>query len=346
MENLQIRSISLKIKKDKEKLEKLLSKQQLQLDKFIEKTIGIFDEEQLVATGSISANTLRCLAIEDNYKGTSIINTLVSELINIQYQKGVTHLFIYTKYDSYKSFEYLGFKKIIDVDKKIVLMENKVDGIHEYIKEISRFKKTGKVISAIVVNCNPFTLGHQYLIEKASKESDYVHVFVVWEDKSTFPSEVRYRLIKEGTKHLKNVIIHKGKNYIISSATFPTYFIKDNKEVVYMHAKLDIEIFSEFIAPALEINRRYVGEENYCEVTRKYNQVMKELLPKRGIEVIEMKRREEDGDIVTASKVRESLQEEDWEKIKKIVPKSTYDYLRAKETEPLINKIKNSNSRH
>lgn len=346
MYNLQIKSISLKIRSDKEKLEELLKKQGLQFDKFIEKIIGIFDGKELVATGSISGKTLRCLAVDDKYKGTNVINKLITELINLQYQRGQTHLFIYTKYDSYKSFEYMGFRKIIDVDKKVVLMENKVDGIEEYLKEITRYKKEGKVISSIVMNCNPFTLGHQYLIEKASDESDYVHVFVVWEDKSTFPSEVRYRLIKEGIKHLKNVSIHRGENYIISSATFPTYFIKDNKEVVYMHAKLDIEIFGQFIVPTLGITKRYVGEENYCEVTRKYNEVMKELLPKRGIEVIQMKRRKEDGDIISASKVRKYLEEEEWEKIKKIVPKSTYNYLRSKEAQPIINKIKKNDSRH
>ncbi|WP_461205100.1 [citrate (pro-3S)-lyase] ligase [Clostridium sp. DL1XJH146] len=346
MENLQMKSISLRIKSDKKKLDELLEKSGLKLDKFIEKTIGIYDGDRLLATGSISGNTLRCIAVDEDYKGGNIINKLISELINLQYQRGRTHLFIFTKYEAYKSFEYMGFKKISEVDEKIVLLENKQDGISNYLKEISKCNKDGKIISSIVMNCNPFTLGHQYLIEQASRESDVVHIFVVWEDKSTFPSETRYKLIKEGTKHLDNVIIHKGKNYIISNATFPTYFIKDDDEVVELHAKLDIQIFRDFIAPALKINRRYVGEENYDVVTRKYNDAMKELLPQRGIEVIEMKRKEEDEDIISASKVRRFLKEEDWEKIKKIVPESTYKYLRSKEAQPIINKIKEKDSRH
>ncbi|GAA3314234.1 hypothetical protein GCM10020331_006290 [Ectobacillus funiculus] len=85
----------------------------------------------------------------------------------------------------------------------------------------------GKIISSVIVNCNPFTLGHKYLIEKGFKKSDIVHVFVVSEKQiSFFPAEVRYKLVKEGLRHLNNIVLHKGEDYIISSATFPSYFIK------------------------------------------------------------------------------------------------------------------------
>ena len=39
---------------------------------------------------------------------------------------------------------------------------------------------------AVVMNCNPLTLGHRYLIEQALKQCDYLMIFVVQEDKSFF----------------------------------------------------------------------------------------------------------------------------------------------------------------
>ncbi|MGE5630131.1 MAG: adenylyltransferase/cytidyltransferase family protein, partial [Caulobacteraceae bacterium] len=219
-------------------------------------------------------------------------------------------------------------------------------GIASYLHSIAEFKRDGAVVSSIVVNCNPFTLGHQYLIEKAASESDILHVFVVWEDKSSFPSSVRYELVKKGTAHLSNVVVHKGKNYVISNATFPSYFLKDYDEIVETHAHLDLNIFGKYIVPALGINRRYVGEEPYCKVTKAYNTIMKNVLPQYGVKVIEIPRLENENGAISASKVREIIKQGRLDDVCALVPKTTYEYLKSPEAENIIANIMQKTSRH
>ena len=196
------------------------------------------------------------------------------------------------------------------------------------------------------MNGNPFTLGHQYLIERAAAESDVLHLFIVWEDRSSFPAEVRYELVKKGTKHLKNVVLHKGKDYIISNATFPSYFLKEEDDLVKVHALLDLEIFKNYIVPALGINKRFIGEEPYCAVTKTYNDTMKETLPSSGIAVEEIKRLSREDEIISASRVRDLIAREGLESIKNMVPETTYQFLQSQEAEPILEILRKSNSRH
>jgi [citrate (pro-3S)-lyase] ligase len=344
--NLEERIIQLNNPIERKRIKNFLKEQGLDYDHDIEYTIAFLHENKIIATGSFSGKVLKCIAVDSKYKELGLSNKVVSLLVSEEYQRGRTHLFIYTKPSNYKMFSDMGFYKIIELPEKVVLMENDPNGIKKYIDEISNLKRKGKIISSIVMNCNPFTLGHQYLIEKAASISDVLHIFVVWEDKSTFPPEVRYKLIKNGTKHISNVIVHKGKDYIISNATFPSYFIKEGKEIVKTHAFLDLKIFSEYIAPSLNINRRFVGEEPYCPVTKAYNEAMKKLLPEYGIEVVEIPRFTVKGTPVSASKVREFLKKEEFSNIQELVPKTTYDYLISNDAKPIIKKMKNSAGRH
>lgn len=320
-------------------VEEFLLKQELRFDKSIEYTVAVYDEGKMIATGSFEDRILKCIAVDDNYKGMGISNKIVSDLINEEYRRGNSHLFIYTKPRNYGIFEDLGFYKVAEVTNKVILLENNPYGIRNFIEEIKKKKVDGKVISTVVVNCNPFTLGHKFLIEKASRESDIVHVFVVWEDKSVFPSKVRYELVKEGLQHLDNVVLHKGEDYIISRATFPSYFIKKQDEMVKIHSLLDIEIFIKYIVPALGINRRYVGEEPLCPVTNVYNSTMKEILPSHEVQVIEVPRMSIGKDVTSASRVRRLIKEHKLSEVKALVPDTTYKFLSSKEAVPILAKI-------
>ena len=128
------------------------------------------------------------------------------------------------------------------------------------------------------MNANPFSLGHLYLVEKAARENDILHLFIVSEDASLVPFSVRKRLVMEGTSHIKNICYHDSGPYIISNSTFPSYFQKDHDSVIQGHALLDLTISKE-IASTLGINYRHVGEEPNSQVTNMYNQIMKEKLP-------------------------------------------------------------------
>lgn len=191
------------------------------------------------------------------------------------------------------------------------------------------------------MNCNPFTLGHLYLIEEASKQVDYLYVFVVEEDKSYFPFIDRLALIQEGVSHLSNVIVLKSGKLIISTLTFPEYFTKEAKSTPNIDCSYDLTVFGDRIAPILNIRQRFVGSEPYCKVTEQYNIQMHYILKKYGIEVIELERKylklktnEKTKCVsISASFVRELFQNSDFSTLRQLVPNVTYQYLLRKHKE-------------
>jgi [citrate (pro-3S)-lyase] ligase len=332
---------NIQLNNDEERLlvERFLEKFSLRLERDVEYTIAIVDDDRIVATGSFSDNVLKCIAVDSRYEGMGLAGMVVSRLVTEEYNRGRLHLFIYTKPENISKFHELGFHVVAEVPSKVALLENRPDGITGYVEKLKSHRVSGGFIGSIVVNCNPFTKGHKYLIEKAASECDWLHVFVVWEDRSVFPSEIRYHLVREGIKHINNVTVHKGKDYIVSNATFPTYFLKQLDDAVDIQCMLDIKIFAEHIAPALGIKKRYVGKEPYCPVTGAYNRTMKEILPGYGIEVIEVPRISLNGVVISASEVRKQLRAGNMEVVKELVPATTYDFLVSEEAIPILEKI-------
>jgi len=216
--------------------------------------------------------------------------------------------------------------KAKDFNKLDYLSDNK--DFQNYLLQLKELKKKHSFdkIGAIVVNCNPFTNGHRYLIETSSKKVDFLYVFVVEEDKSEFSFKDRLSLVKRGIKDLNNVLVLPSGKFIISNYTFPGYFMKEDVNPI-VDPSLDVEIFATFIAPSLGINTRFVGDEPYCKVTKMYNETMSELLPRFNIDFIEIKRMENDGTPISASLVRKLLNNNDFQELEKIIPKSTYAYL-------------------
>lgn len=345
MENIEVRRIFLNLPRERMEVEKFLESHGLKLEEDVEYTIGLYHKDKIIGTGSISDRVLKCIAIDQDYQGQGLSNRIVSLLIDEEFDRGNIHLFLYTKPENIAMFIDMGFYLIAALEQ-VALLENDSKGIQKYVEGLSKSKVKGELISSIVMNCNPFTLGHQYLIEKASENSDVLHVFILWEDKSLFPNDLRLKLVEEGTNHLSNVIIHKAEDYVISNSTFPTYFLKEASDIVKIQASLDLKIFGEFIAPALGINRRYIGQEPYSPTTNEYNLAMKEILPNYGIEVIEIPRLEKDNIAISASRVRELLKKEDFDGLRNIVPQTTYDYLVSDEAKQIVERIKKADSRH
>jgi len=259
--------------------------------------------------------------------------------------------FVFTKPAAVQSFLNLGFKEIERAEPVLALMEYGSGGLDAY-KAYLRAEKvpeTGRKTGAVIVNCNPFTFGHRYLIETASKECDHLYVITVEEDRSQFPFRVRFDLIKKGTADLKNVTILKGGKFVVSALTFPTYFLKTEQknQITRLQAELDVRIFARHLAPQLGITHRFVGTEDYCETTAAYNEAMSAILPQFNLQhVIINRKRLESKEIISASHVRHALKQENWEKIRQLVPPTTYDYLKSDICRPIIEKIQQSNSRH
>jgi [citrate (pro-3S)-lyase] ligase len=319
------------------KVKTFLNSVDISLDSFDKFYTMCNDGGEIIATGGIDGNVIKYVAVAHTFRGLDLTSTLLTQIIQDAYKLEISHLFVFTKIENKNIFKSLGFYEVIKTEN-IILMENIKDGVLKYVNSI---KKDGFVDenACIVMNCNPFTLGHQYLIEQASIKSKSVHIFVVKEDQSVFPYHVRIDLVKKGTNHLSNVFVHEGSDYIISSATFPSYFIKDKGQVNELHTELDVRLFASVIAKELCITKRYVGEEPLCVVTRNYNSTMLKILPEYGIEVEVIKRKENKNEAISASRVREYLEQNNLKDILEIVPESTYDFLVSEEGKSIVQKL-------
>ena len=177
----------------------------------------------------------------------------------------------------------------------------------------------------IVMNCNPFTLGHRYLIEQAAKQVERLYVMVVREDCSLFAYTERKAMVEQGVADIENVSVIDGSDYAISRATFPTYFLKRLDDAADTQMLLDLDLFRRHIAPALGATVRFVGTEPTDQLTRRYNQLMHEALK----DVREINRLEKDGNAVSASRVRKAMEEGDMNTIRQLVPPTTLPYIIA-----------------
>lgn len=195
-----------------------------------------------------------------------------------------------------------------------------------HFRNLPNRKQKGK-IGSVVMNCNPFTKGHRYLIEQACAKLDYLYVLVVEEDKSDFAFSDRIEMVKRGVEDIENVCVIPSGEYVISAKTFAQYFKKEQIENVE-DMDYDIHIFGEIVAKELGIQYRFVGEEPYDMVTAKYNRTMMNILPQHGVKVIEITRlKDDDGEIISASKVRKCISEGSTQELLKMLPASTIEYL-------------------
>lgn len=347
MSNYTIAILSPTDRRAQREVDALLAQEGIARDARLDDTIGLYDDEyRLLATGSLYGNTLRCIAVDHARQGEGLLGTLVTRLLELAAERGHHHAFLYTKPDAAKYFADLGFYEIARVRDRLVFMENRRDAFARYLASLRAWREEGRRVAAIVMNANPFTYGHQYLLERAAAENDAVRCFVVSEDISLVPFSARLALVEQGSAHLTNVTVHPSGSYIISSATFPSYFLKEEALVTETQAMLDIEIFAR-IAGAMNIARRYIGEEPFSRITQIYNRVMQQSLPAHGIECILIPRKAQDGTAISASSVRQLLHDGPIEAIQSLVPESTYAYFLTDEGRRTVEAIRAAeNVRH
>lgn len=309
-----------------ERLRAFLDVCELDFDEGVGFTAMIVEDGEILATGSLDGNTLKCIAVSPMHQGEGLTAPLMTVLREEAFAQGQRHLMLFTKPYNDAMFREFGFHPVMRT-RDCLLMENRRRGLDNFLNELERPAGEGEPVGCIVANCNPFTLGHRYLIETAAKMCRWLHVFILSEDRSRFGPEDRLRLAKEGCADLENVIFHPTGPYMISSATFPAYFLRDRVKADMAHSELDVRLFGEKFAPALNITKRFVGEEPYCEVTRAYNAQLKARLPEYGVEVIEIPRKESGGDAISASRVRQLVDDGDLEAVRPLVPQTTFDFL-------------------
>ena len=290
-----------------------------------EATVLIYDRETLAATGSRQGNLLKYIAVDPAHQGEDLTARVLTALRQDAMEAGHRHLFLYTKPQNQQMFSSLFFYPIAKTDQ-VLLMENRQGGIASFLSGCPARQASGK-IGAAVMNCNPFTLGHQYLVETAASRCDHLYIFVLSEDKSRFSAHTRLELAKKGVADLSNVIVCPTGKYLISSATFPTYFIKDKTFAEDIKCDMDIEVFTSRFAKALNITKRFVGTEPNSPVTNAYNERLKLLLPQHGIKLIEIERKTSADEPISASRVRKLITQGNRSELIPLLPRSTMDYI-------------------
>lgn len=290
----------------------------------IDYTIYIEVDKEVIATVSTRYNIITFFAIKEEYQAENIAGHLLSYLINYLANQGIDHLFVYTSYEYFSYFESMGFKKILLTDNVAVLESNNYDIRKELNKLKLNFSLNKKKYNAVCLNANPFTKGHLYLIESILKEGLPLIVFVLEEDKSFFSYQDRFKMVKLGLEGIKNVTVVPSTYYLISSLTFPTYFLKDDLDKVSIEGKVDALIFKKYFMEIFNIKKRMVGEET-DPTTNKYNEVLKEVLKDN---LIIIPRKKVLNEVISASLVRKKYVIGDFHSLSSLVPENVICYLK------------------
>jgi [citrate (pro-3S)-lyase] ligase len=326
---LELEALELDSKREVREVTEFLSSFGLGYEGDLDYTVILRKGPAIVATGSFKGEVLKNFAVNEAYQGQGLTSALVTALTREQTRRGIVHFFVFTDPRKAYMFGELGFSEIARVEPYVALLETGLGSIDSWAlgaaKELAHLPPKRAVL---VMNCNPFTKGHEALIRRAAGENEAVVVFLVSEDLSFFPFKDRFFLASECLRDLKNVSILPSGKYMISAATFPTYFLKKDRGLL-AQTRLDAAIFAEKIAPALNVVCRYVGEEPTCDITRAYNQALLDLLPAKGVEVKVVPRLAINNQIVSASLVRAAWKALDWDTVSAMVPAPTLAYLQS-----------------
>ena len=287
----------------------------------------------IAATASLQEDVIKCVAVAEDLRGEGLTATGLTAVRREALRLGKRHLFLYTKPENRQQFAGLGFYEVARTDR-VLLMEDRRGGFAAWTESIRRGEAAG-TIGAIVLNASPMTLGHRYLIEEAAKGCDFLYLLVVSEDKSAVPAADRRAIVEAAVADLPRAAVAGTDRYLISTATFPAYFLKEKAVAGAVWTDLDIAVFLKLVA-ALGITRRFVGSEPFCPVTSAYNAAMAAALPRGGVELVELPRLEKDHTPVSATEVRRLLAQGRWQEIRPLVPAATWNYLSREENRKIV----------
>ena len=335
--------------------------------------LGYYEDGVMVACGFLAGAVLCGFCVAPQAQGGGVSTAILSRLVLHGKERGLSHFFIFTKASEAEKFAAAGFTLVASSGQAALLEQGQPDYAHWLAATRSqvavfaaagsgagaapdatpaanaRSGQTAPNLGAIVMNANPFTRGHEYLARTAAAACHRLLVFVVEEDVSVVPFDVRFNLVREGLAHLPNVLVLPSGPYMVSRVSFPAYFTADATRGS-VHAGLDCAIFATRIAPDLGISIRFVGTEPYDPVTRQYNAVMTQQFARSGLTLREVPRLESAGAAVSASRVRALLHgwasEDDWRELQTLLPPVTYNFLRSGQGVELRRRLTSYEGRH
>lgn len=327
--NLTVQDIFLSIPGKRTEWTKFLQSFGLDTPSDPEFVAGIYDDcDKLAGTASLvrssSGYTLQGVAVATGEQAGGLTGMLVQYLQQKvrEYAPETQNILVFTKPEYSVKFQSLAFGEVGTAPRAVLLESNRRE-LATYVGYLGKQRKPG-VNGAIVMNANPFTRGHRYLVQQAAAQVDNLYVIPVLDDTpGGFPYASRLQAIRQGVADIANVTVLEGSRYAVSAATFPTYFIKEVTDRTDTHIRLDLDIFSRHIAPALNAAIRFVGSEPTDALTARYNELMRELLPQHGIEVRLTERAGVNGEVISATRVRELLRRKDFAGCLPLLPPST-----------------------
>lgn len=308
--DFEIRSLDIKNVRVRARVESFLQANGLRLDT-VEFYFGVFrlDEDEILAGGGLYRDIIKCVAVREDLREEHLFNMLVSHIVSEAYAEGHYSLKVYTKPANLAIFQSLGFK-LIAQSPQALFMQNSLSELQAYKAYLQQSREShharcnGRDAGLIVMNANPFTLGHRYLVEQAAGRVGELYVIVVRENRSMFDYAHRLSMVREGCADLANVCVLEGSDYQISEATFPTYFLKQVSDASDEQIQLDLDVCLRHIVPSLGVTSRFVGSEPSDLLTCSYNRHMHRLLPPQGVEVVELPRVEKSSAPISASTFR------------------------------------------
>ena len=315
----------------------LIEGQGLRFDPVFDELAGLYEDGELIACGARAGYVLKMLAIAPSHQGTDALGALVTQLLQSARAAGEDTVLVFTPPRNASSFQALNFR-LLAAEGESALLEHG-PGLEAYLAAQAGRITPGRN-GAIVLNGNPFTLGHLHLVTTAAQRVDRLYVFVVREERSAFPFDVRWRLATEATRALPKVTVLDTSHYAVSAGTFPSYFMKHLDQVAQAQMRLDLGLFAQRLAPPFHLVTRFVGQEPLCPTTAAYNRMMAEVLPAHKIGFVELPRLQAGSQPISATRVRQALAENAFDALEALVPPTTLAFLRSPSARPIAERLR------
>jgi [citrate (pro-3S)-lyase] ligase len=307
----------------------LLEQANLAADDQADEALLLLHQGRPVATAARLGKVLRQIAVHHGHQGQNLTAQLVNAMRDRLFMLDIFNCQVYTRPQTAYVFEDLGFHRLAETDEA-VLLESGHDGLEQFVDDLaSHCGRNDGPHGCIVLNANPFTRGHRWLVEQAHARCGHLFLIVLEDQRTDFPPETRRELVRRGCADLANTTVLGGGDYVISAGTFPRYFLKQADTIARTQARLDLTLFIEHIVPALGITARFAGEEPRDPLTAIYNEAMGEMLPAAGIEFMVFERLRDDTDVISASRVRKAFFNGDLDSIAHCLPPTTLDFLNS-----------------
>lgn len=319
----------------------LLEAQGLSYETNVDETALLYDEAGLLATASMASNVIKMVAVRQGEEGQDHMAKVLTAVIKRLSEANHTHTFLYTRPGQESYFKPYGYQTIL-ATHTVAFME-RGGSIRRFLSEQATRLPKASNVGCIVINANPLTLGHAHLIDTLAAHHDLGLIFVVAEDHSVFPYALRDHLVRAYAERYPHLVVLSTGPYLVSKASFPSYFLNEDTLHATAHASLDVALYQQFFRPYFNLQARYVGEEPFSPTTDHYNRVMKDALNEH-LKILPRKTHHHEP--ISASKVRALLRDDRLDEACALVPDVVAQYLKSPEGADLRETLKRRHDRH